>query len=61
MHSRATVVIPFDDRILFVSSFNRAELVRWFSEIAQPLDTITGSQFRVGSRGLSEWWSFRTI
>lgn len=54
MHSRATVVIPLDDCVIFVSALNRAELVGWFSKIAQTFDAIAGCQFRVGSGGSSE-------
>ena len=52
MHPRATVVIPLYDCVIFVSALNRSELAFWFSEIAQTLDAITGSEFRAGSRGL---------
>jgi len=49
MHSCATVVIPLYDCVVFVSALNGAELVSWFSEIAQTLDAITrillGSHF----------------
>jgi len=61
MHSSATVVIPLDDRILFVGALNGTELVRWFSEIAQTLDAITGSQFRNGTRRPIERWTLGTI
>jgi hypothetical protein len=61
MHSRATVVIPLYDCVIFVSAFNGAELFCWFAEIAQTLDAITGSQFRVGSRGASERWPLGAI
>jgi hypothetical protein len=61
MHSRATVIVPLYDCVIFVSALNGAELVCWFSKIAQTLDAITGTQFRVGSRGSSERWPFGAI
>jgi hypothetical protein len=51
MHSRATVVIPLHDGVVFVGALNGAELGRWLSEIAQTLDAITGGQLRVGGGG----------
>lgn len=42
MHSRATVVVPLHDCIIFVGTLDGAELVRWFSEIAQTLDAVPG-------------------
>ena len=56
MHSRATVVIPLYDGVIFVGALNGAELVRRFSETAQPLDAITGSQVRVGPGWPIERW-----
>ena len=61
MHSRATVVIPLYNCVIFISALNGAELVSWFSEISQPLDAITGGQFSVGSRGLRERWALGAI
>ena len=61
MHSFATVVVPLYDGVIFVGALNGAELVRWFSEIAQPFDAITGSQFRVGPRGPIERWLLGAI
>jgi hypothetical protein len=59
--SRATVVIPLDDRVLFVSSLNCAEFSRRLSEGAQTLDPISGSQLLAGGRGLGERWSLGTV
>jgi hypothetical protein len=61
MHSCATVVIPLHDSVVFVGALNGAELGSWFSEIAQALDTITGSQFRVGRGGPIERWPLCAI
>jgi hypothetical protein len=51
--SRATVVIPLDDRVLFVSSLNCADFSRRLSEVAQTLDAISGIQF-LGNTALAE-------
>jgi hypothetical protein len=48
VESHATVVIPLDDRVLFVSSLNCAEFSSRLSEVAQTLDAISGSQFLTG-------------
>jgi hypothetical protein len=55
--SRATVVIPLDDRVLFISSFNCADFSRRLSEVDQTLDPISGSQLLAGGLGLGERWS----
>jgi hypothetical protein len=59
--SYATVIIPLDDRVIFVSSFNRTEFSIRLSEVAQTLDPISGTHFRASGRGLGEWWSFGTV
>ena len=52
--SRATVVIPFDDRVLLVGSLNCTEFSSRLSEVAQTFDSISGSQLLAGGRGLGE-------
>jgi hypothetical protein len=59
--SHTTVIIPFDDSVVFVSLLNCAELSKWLSEIAQTLDAISGIQFLVGGRGLGEAWLLGTV
>ena len=54
MESHTTVIIPFDDRVIFVSLLNCAEFSSRLSEVAQTLDAISGTQFLVGSRRLGE-------
>jgi hypothetical protein len=54
-------MIPFDDRVVFVSTLYGAELLCWFSEIAQTLDAITGSQFRVRTRRAIKRWPLGAI
>jgi hypothetical protein len=54
VQSHTTVIIPFNDRVLFVRFLNCAELPRRLSEVAQPLDAISGIEFLVGGRRLGE-------
>ena len=61
MDSRSTSIIPFDDRVLFVSSLHRAEFSRRFSEIPQTLDAISGIQLLVGGGRLRERWLLGTV
>jgi hypothetical protein len=61
VESRTTVIIPFDDRIIFVSLLNCAELSSRPSEVAQTLDAISGIQFLVGGRRLGERWLPGTV
>jgi hypothetical protein len=61
MHSCATVVIPLHDRVVFVSTLNGAELLRWLSEIAQTLNAVTGRHFRIGTGGPIERWLLGAI
>jgi hypothetical protein len=59
--SRATVIIPLDDCVRFVSSLNRADFSSWLSEVAQTLDPISGIQLLPGGRGLGERWPLGTV
>jgi hypothetical protein len=61
MESRAAVIIPFDDRIIFVGSLHRAEFSSRFPEVSQTLNTISWIQFLVGSRELSKRWLLGTV
>ena len=61
MKSHTTVIIPFDDRVIFVSSLNCAELSGRLSEVAQTLDAISRIQLLVAGRGLYEGWLPRTL
>ena len=61
MDSHSTVIIPLDDRVIFVRSFNCAEFSIRLSEIAQTLDAISGTQFRACGRGFCERWFFGTV
>ena len=53
MHSCATVVIPLDDGVVFIGALDGAEFGGWLPKVAQTLDAIAGSQFRVGTDGRS--------
>jgi hypothetical protein len=61
VESLATVVIPFDDCVFFVSSLHRAQFSSRLSEVAQTHDSISGSQLLASGRGLGERWSPGTI
>jgi hypothetical protein len=54
MESHTTVIIPFDDRVIFVRSLNCTEFSSWLPEVAQTLNAISGFQFLVGRTGLAE-------
>src|ERR1700730_14330325 len=61
VESHTAVIIPSDDRVIFVSLFNCAESSSRLSEVAQTLHAISGIQFLVGDRGLGERWLLGTI
>lgn len=61
MESHTTVIVPFDDRVIFVNLLNCAEFSSRLSEITQTLDPISGTQFLVGGRGLGERWPLGTV
>ena len=54
MKSHASVIIPFDDRVIFVGLLHGAEFSRRLSEVTQTLDANLGIQFLVGSTSLAE-------
>ena len=56
-----TVIIPLDDRVIFVGLLNCAEFSIRLSEVAQTLDAISGSQPLIGGGGLGERWSLGAI
>ncbi len=61
MESHTTVIIPFDDRVIFVCLLNGAEFSSRLSEVAQTLDAISGVQFLAGGRGLGKRWPLGTL
>jgi hypothetical protein len=50
VQSHTTVIIPFDDRVIFVRPLDCAQFPSRLSEISQTLDPISGTQFLVGSK-----------
>jgi hypothetical protein len=56
-----TVIIPFDNRVLFVSLLDRPQLSGRLSEVTQTLDAISGIQLLVSRRGLGERWLLGTV
>jgi hypothetical protein len=56
VESHTTVIIPFNDRVVFVSLLNCAEPSSRLSEVAKTLDAISGIEFLAGRQGLGEWW-----
>jgi len=61
VESHTTVIIPFDDRVIFVNLLNCAEFSSRLSEVAQTLDAISGIQFLVSGRGFGERWLPGTV
>ena len=61
VESYTTVIIPFDDGVIFVCLLNRAEFSIRLSEVAQTLDAISGSQLLTGGGGLGERWSLGAV
>jgi hypothetical protein len=53
----ATVVIPFDDRVIFVNLSNGTEFTGRYSEVAQSLDAISRIQFLV----IGTWFDKRGL
>src|SRR5579872_2062668 len=58
--SRSTVIIPFDDRVIFVGLLNRAQFSSRLSEVPQALHAVSRIHFRAGC-GLGQRWFFRTV
>jgi hypothetical protein len=61
VNSHTPVIIPLDDRVIFVGLLNRAEFSTRRSEVAQTLDTISGIQSLIGGTGLDERWLLGTV
>jgi len=53
VQSHTTVIVPFDDRVIFVSLLDCVEFSRRLSEVAQTLDAISGIQL-LGNTALAE-------
>jgi hypothetical protein len=61
VQSHTTVIIPLYKRVVFVGLLNCSEFSGRLSKITQALYSITGTQFRVGSRGLDKRWSLGSV
>ena len=61
MNSYATVVIPFDESVIFIDLPDRAKFSGRHSEIAQTLDTISGTQILGIARRFDERWLLGTV
>jgi hypothetical protein len=61
VESHATVIIPFDDRLIFVRCSTVPNSPVGFPKFAQTLDAISGIQFLAGGRGLGEQWLPGTV
>ena len=59
--SHTTIIIPFDDCVIFVRLLHCAKISSGHSEVAQTFDAISGSQFLAGGRGFGERWLPGTI
>jgi hypothetical protein len=61
VQSCTTVIIPFDDRVIFVSLLDCAEFSSLLPEVAQTLDAISGIQFLVGNWGIGKAWFLSAV
>jgi len=59
--SHTSSAIPLYKRVVFIRLLNCSEFSSRLSKITQALYSITGIQFRVGSRGLDERWSLGSV
>ncbi len=59
--SRATVVIPFDERVIFIHLPNCAEFSRRYSEVAQTFDAVSWTQILVSSERVDKCWLLCTV
>lgn len=61
MEPSATIIIPFNNRVIFVRLLYCAEFSLRFTEVAQSFDAISWIQLLAGGRGLSERWLLGTV
>src|ERR1700691_1568202 len=52
--SHTAVIIPFDFRVIFVRPLNCPEFSTRFTEVAQALNAVSGSQFQASTGGFGE-------
>jgi hypothetical protein len=56
MEPGATIIIPFDDRIIFVRLLHCAYFSRRLAKVPQTLDAISRRQSLACNRGIGERW-----
>jgi hypothetical protein len=61
MKSRATVIIPFDHRVLVVRPLNCTDFSIRLAEVAQSFDTISGIQFLISIQTSPKWCPLGTV
>ncbi|MFZ1916577.1 MAG: hypothetical protein WAU58_03315 [Terriglobales bacterium] len=61
MKSRTTVVIPFDERVIFIHSPRCAEFSRRYSEVAQTFDAVSGTQILMSTEWVDKCWLLCTV
>jgi hypothetical protein len=61
VESRTSVIIPLDDRVLFIRLLHRTQFSSRLSEGAQTLDSISRIQFFAGGGGLGEGRPLGTV
>ena len=59
--SHTTIIIPFDDCVIFVRLLDCTKISSRHSEVAQTLDAISGIQFLIGGCGIGERWLPGTV
>jgi hypothetical protein len=59
--SHTTVVIPFDERVIFINLPNYAKFSSRHSEIAQAFDAISGTQFLASAGRVDKRWLLGTV
>jgi hypothetical protein len=53
--SRATITIPFDQRVLLVRALDCTNFSIWLSEVAQSFDPVSGIQFLISIQTSPKW------
>jgi hypothetical protein len=61
MNPYTTVVIPFDESVIFINLPNRTKFSGRHSEIAQTLDPISGTQILASARRFDKRWLLGTV
>ena len=61
MNSYTSVVIPFDERVIFVNLPNCAKFSSRHSEIAQTFDAISGTQISARAGRVDKRWLLGTV